>query len=314
MSDSDTIWKNGALVSSDEATVHVSSTALHFGPVAFEGIRCYAGADGGGNLFRLKEHIDRLLASAGALGLSVSFPAGQLRKACADTVLANDHLDAYLRALVFPGSRMLGFGRPAGDAEVCILSFPWHNAHLERAQQRGIRVHVASAIRTEAHKTMSKSKISANYAAGLLAIQEARNVGYDDALLLDASGAVAEASTANVFAVFDGALVTPPASLPILPGITRDTLLVLADELGIEAGEQTFDARRLADADEVFISGTTTELTPVREVDGKTIGQEVPGPITARLLAALHSAIAGQRPDRGWAYPLTGAEDAAAFA
>jgi branched-chain amino acid aminotransferase len=314
MSASAWIWMNGKLVPYDQAKLHVSSTALHFGPVAFEGIRCYAFSDGRTNFFRLSEHIARLRASASALHLEIPFSAAEIARACMQTVLANGHSDAYLRLLAFPGAGALGFGRPGGPAETSVLSFPWQNAHLERSQRRGIRAHVSSVIRTEAHRVMSKSKISANYAAGLLAIHQAREAGCDDAFLLDASGAVAEASTANVFAVLAGRIATPPAHLPILPGITRDALLVLSRELGIDAAERTFDARELASADEIFIVGTTAELTPVREVDGRKIGDGVPGPLTAKLLSALQGAVRGEGPDRGWTHPLEGTDHAAALA
>ncbi len=304
MSGSAWIWMNGKLIAHDEAKLHVGSTAMHFGPVVFEGIRCYALGSGRANFFRLGEHIERLHASSRALHLDISFTPAEIERACMETVLANGHCDAYLRLLVFPGARALGFGRPGGPAEVCVLSFPWQNAHLEKAQRRGIRVHISSVIRTEAHPVMSKSKISANYAAGLLAIREARNAGCDDAFLLDGSGAVAEASTANVFAVWGDRVVTPPAHLPILPGITRDTLLVLARDMGIDATEGIFDTHELLSADEVFISGTTAEITPVREVDARKIGDRVPGPVAAKLLGALQEAVRGQGPDRHWSRPL----------
>jgi branched-chain amino acid aminotransferase len=308
------IWMNGKLVPHDSAMIHVGSTALHFGPVAFEGIRCYSFPDGRTNLFRLEEHVQRLLASADAVHLKVPYSCAEIKSACMETAVANRHFDAYLRPLIFPGSGTLGFGRPGGVAETCVLSFPWQNAHLERSQRRGIRVHVSSVIRTEGDRVMSKSKISANYAAGLLAIYEARQAGCDEAFLLDSSGAVAEASTANIFAIWGSRIATPPANLPILPGITRDTLIILAKELGFQVDEKTFDAQELLSADEIFITGTTAELTPVREVDGYRIGEAVPGPVTAKLLTTLLGAVRGAGPDRGWVHPLQGVDDAATLA
>ena len=308
MSGAKWVWMNGSVVPHDDAKLHVSSTALHFGPTAFEGIRCYAFDDGRTNFFRLSEHIERLHASARALHLEIPFSAEELEQACMEVVLANGHADAYIRPVAFPGAGTLGFGRPGGPAETCILSFPWQNAHLERSQARGIRVHISSVIRTEAHPVMSKSKISANYAAGLLAIYEAREAGYDDALLLDGAGAVAEASTSNVFAAWGGRLVTPPLRLPILAGITRDALITLGREEGLDVVEETFDAGELASADEVFISGTTSEITPVREVDGRQVGDGTPGPVTRRLMTALSNAILGHGPERGWSHPLRGVD------
>jgi branched-chain amino acid aminotransferase len=160
---------------------------------------------------------------------------------------------------------------------------------------------------------MSKSKISANYAAGLLAIHEAHQFGCDEAFLLDHNGAVAEASTANVFAVWANRLVTPPKSLPILAGITRDTLMTLAKGLGMDVIEDTFTIQDLISADEIFISGTTCEVTPVREVDGRKIGHVVPGPVAAALLRALQSSVRGQGQDFGWSQPLTRIEHASAL-
>lgn len=295
------IWMNGRIIAYREATLHVSSSALHFGPTAFEGIRCYAEAERGGNLFRLREHIQRLQASCAAVHLRLPFSDSELMAACSEIVRSNGHWDGYIRPVVFPRSGALGFGRNGGQAaEVYVLSFPWENAPLEKSQRRGIRVHISSVIRTEAHPLVSKSKISANYAAGLLAICEAHNAGCDEAFLLDRHGAVAEASTANVFGVWGNRLRTPPSSLPILNGITRDALLTLAIGMGLHATEESFEMQELAQADEVFICGTTCEVTPVREINGQKVGKGVPGPITVSLLRALHAAIRGEGIDRGW--------------
>lgn len=295
------IWMNGRLIPYGDANLHVSSSALHFGPTAFEGIRCYAQRDGSGNLFRLREHIRRLYSSASALHLRIPFEEAEMMAACIETVAANGHCEAYVRPIVFPGAGVLGFGRSAGQAaEVCVLSFPWDNAALEKCQRRGIRVHVSSVLRVEADPVMSKSKISANYAAGLLAIHQARQAGCEEAILLDCHGAVAEASTANVFAVWGDRAITPPSTFPILNGVTRDALLTLAGELGISVKEDTFGVRELTSADEIFISGTTCEVTPVREVNGQKIGQDSPGPMTTALLGALQAAVRGEGVDRGW--------------
>jgi branched-chain amino acid aminotransferase len=298
------VWLNGELIPYDHAKLHVASTVIHFGPTAFEGIRCYRWSCGRSAFFRLGDHIERLLRSARAVHLEVPFTGAEITRACVDTVLANRHTDAYVRPLVFPGSDSLGFGRPGRHAEVCVLSFPWRDAPLEKSQQRGIRVHVSSVIRTSASPTLSASKVSANYAAGLLAVHEARGAGCDDAILLDGAGAVAEGSTSNVFAVFGEDLATPPTNLPILAGITRDTLLVLARELGIRVAERTFGPEELAVADEVFLSGTTSEVMPVREIDGRDVGAGVPGPMTRTLSGALRGAIRGDRPSRQWSHSV----------
>jgi branched-chain amino acid aminotransferase len=307
MGDAKWIWVDGKLVPHERGTIPVGSVALHFGPVVFDGIRCYGLGDGRTNVFRLREHIERLYASAASAHLEIPFSASEVEAACKETVLANGSDDAYLRVTVFPGSGALGFGRPGGPAKICILTFPWQNAHLERSQRNGISIHVSSVIRTEARRGLSKAKLSAHYVAGLLAIREAREAGCDDAFLLDATGAVAEATTANIFGVWNERLVSPPAHLPILPGITRSTLFTLAKENGIEAVEETFDTQRLASADEVFIAGTTAEVTPVREVGGRKVREGAPaGPITTKLLAALQRAVRGEGPDYGWAHSLRG--------
>jgi branched-chain amino acid aminotransferase len=292
---------NGRIVAYNEGSLHVGSSALHFGPTAFEGIRCYAQGDGVGNLFRLREHVQRLQSSCEAVHLQIPFSESELMSACVETVRANEHWDGYVRPVVFPKSGTLGFGRSVGQAaEVCVLSFPWENAPLEKSQRRGIRVHISSVIRTEAHPVLSKSKIAANYSAGLLAIYEARKAGCDEAFLQDCYGTVAEASTANIFAVWGNRLRTPPSSLPILKGITRDTLLTLAAGMGLNANEEAFTTQELAQADEVFISGTTCEVTPVREINGRKVGECTPGPVTMDLLCALQAAIRGEGFDRGW--------------
>lgn len=296
------VWKNGELVPHREATFHVAATALHFGPAAFEGIRAYGLPDGRVNVFRARAHLERLTTSAQTFGCTIPFSVEELERACVETARANDHHDAYLRPIAFAGGEGLGFGRPDNPTEVCVLSFPWDGRHLASAQRRGLRAHVTSVRRAEGHPSLSKAKVSANYAAGLLAAQQARRAGFDEALLLAGDGAVAEAATSNVFAVWGDRLVTPPGELPILRGVTRDAVLTLARELGIEASEERFSVGAMAEATEVFLCGTTSEITPVREIDGRPVGDGAVGPITRALLDALSCAIRGEGPDRGWGH------------
>jgi len=306
------VWKNGELVRYSEANIHVSSAAVHFGPVAFEGIRCHPCEEAEGNCFRIHDHIERLQRSARALNLDVPFSTPEVIRACTQVLLANGHLEAYLRPIVFPGSGTLGLGRASGrPAEVCVMTFPWDNGALEKGQKHGIRAHVSSVLRTEAHPRISKSKISANYAASLLALDEARAAGCSEALLLDRTGTIAEASTANVFVVRGSQVLTPPSSLPILDGITRDSVFVLARELGITTVEAPFTVADLASVDEVFLSGTACELLPVRKVNGQKIGGGSPGPVTTTLLKALRAALMGQGADRGWSHIVKGMHAAA---
>jgi branched-chain amino acid aminotransferase len=300
------IWMDGDLVPYDDARIHVATSALHFGPTAFEGIRSYGSDRHWAHFFRLREHLERLGASARALHLEVPFSTADLEEACDATLVANGFAEAYIRPLVFAGSGALGFGRPGGPSQTCVLAFPWDNAHVERSQRRGISVHVASVVRTQGHPMLSKSKISANYAAGILAVHDARAAGCDDAILLDPQGWVAEAPTANVFAVWGERVVTPPLELPILAGITRDTLLVLARDLGIDVAEETFDCERLRSANEIFLCGTTSEVTPVRALDGRPVADGAPGPVTAALAGALRDALSGRGPDRNWIRPVGG--------
>jgi branched-chain amino acid aminotransferase len=300
------IWLDGELVAYNEAKVHVATSAIHFGPTVFEGIRCYGFQDGRRNLFRLRAHVERLQASARAFHFEIPFTSSEIEQACVQTVTANGHLDAYVRPLAFVAGEALGFGRSGSPTVSCVMSFPWDNRHLVRSQSTGIRLHVSSVMRCEGHPVISKSKVSANYAAGLLAIHEARRAGFDDALLLEKGGAVAEASTSNVFVVWGDEVVTPPLHLPILAGITRDALLRLADESGISASERTFGVEEVKSADEVFIAGTTSEVTPVREIGGYWVGNNVPGKITLALSNALKNVVSGQGPDRGWTHWLEG--------
>ena len=285
------VWRNGKLIPFAEAHTHVLAFTLHYGLAVFEGIRCYKRADGRSALFRMREHIDRLLESAKIATIEVKHGAAELQAACLATVKANDLEEGYLRPLVYVGANSLGIGATDNPTEVDIIAFPWPPMLGEEGLERGVRTEISSFTRGHLGGTLSKAKISGQYVASVLAKRQAQRHGCEDAIMLDTEGRVAEGTTNNIFIVCKGVLVTPPLEMSILAGITRDSVITLAGDLGIEVVERTFTRDMLYTASEVFLTGTAVEVTPVREVDGYTIGP--PGPITRRLQTAFYTAVRG---------------------
>ena len=287
------VWYNGQLVPFAEATTHVGAFALHYGVGVFEGLRCYRRHDGRAAVFRLNEHIQRLFQSAAACEMAIPFSPAQLVEACLETVRANGLEEGYVRPLAFTGAGALGMGARNNPTEVVVLSFPWSAVLGADAADKGIRAHVSSLVRGHVNSFMSKAKIVGQYTASVLVKRESQRLGFDEAIMLDAEGRVTEGSAQNVFAVWDGRLLTPPLELPILAGITRDAVITLAGDLGVPLVERTFTRDMLYTAAEVFLTGTATELTPVREIDGRTIGDGRPGPITRRIQQAFFAVARG---------------------
>jgi branched-chain amino acid aminotransferase len=285
------IWRNGKLVPFADATTHVLTFTLHYGLAVFEGIRCYKRADGRSAVFRLRDHVERLLESAKIATLEVPFDRDALEAACLATVRANALAEGYLRPLVYVGANSLGIGARDNPTEVAIIAFPWPPMLGEEGLKRGVRAQISTLARGHLGHTMSKAKISGQYVNSALAKREAQRNGYDEAIMLDPEGRVAEGTTDNIFIVWKGVLLTPPLEMSILAGITRDSVIALARDLGIEVVERSFTRDMLYTASEVFLTGTAIELTPVREVDGYTIGP--PGPITTRLQNAFYAAVRG---------------------
>jgi branched-chain amino acid aminotransferase len=290
----DKVWLDGNLVPFAEAQVHVLTHTLHYGVGAFEGIRAYRRPDGSGAIFRLGEHIDRLFDSCHICMLEVPFTREQVAQACVETMRANKMVEAYLRPLVFLGDGELGLGSTGNPVRVAVAVYEWGAYLGEEGLKRGIRAKLSSFTRGGLNSTMSKGKICGQYVNSVLAKREALKAGYSEAILLDDRGLVAEASGENIFLVKRGRIKTPPLSSAILAGITRDTVLTLARELGIPVEEATFARDELYLADEVFFTGTAAELTPVREIDDRSIGAGECGPITRKLQDAFFEAVKGR--------------------
>ena len=290
----DKVWVDGALVPFAQAQVHVLTHTLHYGVGAFEGIRAYKRPDGSGAVFRLTEHIDRLFQSCHICTIDVPFTREQIVQACVETMRANKLLEAYLRPLVFLGDGELGLGSTGNPVRVAIATYEWGAYLGEEGLRRGIRAKVSSFTRGGLNSTMSKGKICGQYVNSVLAKREAVKAGYSEAILLDSNGLVAEASGENIFIVRRGKLKTPPLSSAILEGITRDTVIQLARELGLTVEESSFARDEMYLADEVFFTGTAAELTPVREIDDRTIGAGECGPVTRKLQDAYFAAVKGK--------------------
>lgn len=290
---SDFAWMNGKVIPFAQATTHISAFTLHYGTAAFEGIRCYRRHDGKSAVFRLREHIDRLFASMRVCGSDVPYSVDTVINACLEVLRANQLNEAYLRPLVFAGAGALGLGNKDFPIETCVIAFPWGAYLGDEALTRGIRAQVSSFVRGHVNHTMSKAKISGQYVNSVLAKREAIRLGFDEAIMLDSDGRVAEGSGENIFALHKGRLFTPPLDMPILEGITRDAVITLAKTAGVEVVEQSFTRDFLYQAAEVFFTGTASELTPVREIDGRPIGLGKPGPITRQLQAAFTTEVKG---------------------
>ncbi|MCG5055086.1 MAG: branched-chain amino acid transaminase [Myxococcales bacterium] len=298
-------WMDGKLVPFETCNVHVTAFGLHYGLGVFEGIRAYKRDTGQTGVFRLREHILRLFHSAAACTLEIPYGPEVLELACLEVLRANDLEEAYLRPLVFAGAGSLGLGAVGNPVSTVVFAWPWQTPLGKSGQATGVRAQVSSFVRGHPNSLMTKAKVTGQYAQSVIAKREASRLGFDEAILLDAGGCVAEGTAQNVFAVFGGQLVTPPAHAPILPGITRDAVITLARHLGLSVVEQPFTRDALYQADETFFTGTAVEITPVREVDGRPLGAGQPGPITRRLQAAFEETVRGPgMPWPAWITPV----------
>lgn len=286
------IWMDGTFVDWDNAQVHVLSHTLHYGLGAFEGIRCYDTARGSA-VFRLREHIDRLFHSAHIAGLTVPYTRDDIEHAVIETIKINDVRACYIRPLIYLGYGEMGINNSQNPVCVSIAVWPWGAYLGEGALDDGIRVRVSSFTRHHVNVMMTKAKIVGNYANSQLAKMEAIKSGYDEAILLDPQGNVAEGSGENLFIVRHGELKTPPLTA-ILEGITRNSIIDLARHLGVVVHETIFSRDELYIADEAFFTGTAAELTPIREVDDRTIGNGRPGPLSHKLQQAFFRVVEGK--------------------
>ncbi len=293
------IWFDGELVEWRDAKVHVLTHTLHYGMGVFEGVRAY-NAEGGTAIFRLQAHTDRLFRSAHIMNMEMPFSKAEINAAQLEAVRVNKLDSAYLRPMVFYGSEGMGLRADNLKTHVIVAAWEW-GAYLGKdALEKGIRIRTSSFTRHHVNISMCKAKANGHYINSMLALSEALRDGYDEALLLDVDGFVAEGSGENFFMVYDGVIYTPELS-SALDGITRATILQLANEAGYEVREKRITRDEVYVADEAFFTGTAAEVTPIRELDGRTIGSGVRGPVTAALQARYFDVVHGRsEAHRGW--------------
>jgi branched-chain amino acid aminotransferase len=291
------IWMNGSFVRWDDAQVHVLTHSLHYGTAVFEGIRCYK-TDAGSAVFRLHEHVDRLFDSAHICQMEMPYTRKAVSEAILETIRVNKIDACYIRPIVYIGYGSMGIYPTDNPVQLSIAVWPWGSYLGEEGLKNGIRVKISSFTRPHVNATMVRSKTTSNYANSLLAKREALKDGYDEAMLLDTDGYVAEGSGENVFIVRKGVIKTPPLT-SILEGITRDAIMQLAMERGMRLVEERFTRDELYIADEAFFTGTAAEITPVREVDNRTIGMGKPGPVTKELQSAFFDIVHGKNGKHG---------------
>lgn len=287
------IWFNGELVPWRDAKVHVLTHTLHYGLGVFEGVRAYQ-TPKGPCIFRLREHTQRLFNSAHILGLKLPYSADEINAAQVETLRANGLGEGYLRPMAFLGSEAMGLRAQGLTVNLTIAAWPWPNYMDEDARERGISVRTSSYTRHHVNITMCKAKANGNYINSILALHEALDSGCDEALLLDNEGYVAEGSGENIFIVRDGLLHTPELT-SCLDGITRDTVFHLAREADLEIVERRITRDEVYICDEAFFTGTAAEVLPIRELDGRRIGNGQRGPVTERLQSAYFDQVRGQR-------------------
>ena len=290
------IWFDGQMVPWRDANVHVLTHSLHYGMGVFEGVRAY-NTDQGTAIFRLQAHTDRLFDSAHIMGMKIPFTKEQINEACRAAVRENNLDTAYIRPLVFYGSEGMGIRADNLKVHVVIAAWYWGAYMGDEALEQGIRIRTSSFTRHHVNITMTRAKSSGAYMNSMLALQEAVSAGADEALLLDPEGYVAEGSGENVFIVKDGVIYTPEVTA-CLNGITRGTVLSLAEEMGIKVIEKRITRDEVYIADEAFITGTAAEVTPIREVDNRQIGIGRRGPVTEKLQKAYFDLVNGRIPAR----------------
>jgi branched-chain amino acid aminotransferase len=277
------IWLEGELVDWEQAKVHVLVHTLHYGLGAFEGIRAYQRGNGATCIFRLGDHISRLFDTCKLVAIEPRFTHDQLTEACVELLRANKLRECYLRPIVFIGEGAMGVYAPNNPIRTAIIAWRWGAYLGAGAVENGVRAKISAWVRHHASISLAKGKIMGQYTNSILAKREAKMGGYDEAILMDISGNVCEGSGENLFIVKSGKLITPPVSASILAGITRDTIIKLAREDGLSVEERHVTRDQLYLADEVFFTGTAVEVTPVREIDDRQIGDGSVGPVTRGL-------------------------------
>ncbi len=287
------IWLDGEMVPWREAKVHVLTHTLHYGMGVFEGVRAYK-AEKGTAIFRLEEHTDRLFRSAHILAMPMPFDKDAINEAQRAAVRENNLESAYIRPMVFYGAEGMGLRADNLKAHVMVAAWSWGSYLGAEGMEKGIRIRTSSYTRHHVNITMCKAKANGNYMNSMLALQEALSCGYDEAMLLDNEGYVAEGSGENIFIIRDGVMYTPDLT-SALDGITRGTIFQLAKEIGVEIREKRITRDEVYIADEAFFTGTAAEVTPIREVDNRQIGNGGRGPITEKLQTMYFDQVHGRR-------------------
>jgi branched-chain amino acid aminotransferase len=287
------IWLDGRFIDWDEANVHILTHSLHYGLGVFEGIRCYQTADGRSAVFRLPEHVRRLYDSAHINLIDVPYDAAVVQEAIVESLRLNDLDEGYIRPLVFIGDGAMGLNPGDNPIRVAVIAWAWGRYLGEEGMANGIRAKVSTFARHHVNAKMTNGKTCGDYVNSILAKREALLDGYDEAVMLDTQGLVSECTGENIFVVRDGAIKTPPLAT-ILDGITRDTLIRLARDRGFDVSEAAITRDDLYVADEIFLTGTAAEVTPIREVDHRRIGEGKRGPVAEQLQNAFFDAVAGR--------------------
>jgi branched-chain amino acid aminotransferase len=289
----DTIWVDGQLVPWDAAADHMLAHTMHYGVGAFEGIRAYQRGDGRSAIFRLREHVERLLDSCAICTMDVPYTRDQIMQACADVVRANKMHSAYIRPLVYLGYGALGLGSFEPPVRTMVACYEWGAYLGDEGLKKGIKCMISGFTRANGNAVMNKGKICGQYVTSVLAKRMAIKSGFDEALMLDPQGYVAEGTGENIFVVKKDYVRTPPTSAAILSGITRDTAIQILREQGVEVREEPISRDELYIADEVFLTGTAAEITPVRDIDHRKIGRGEAGPVTRRVQESFFSIVKG---------------------
>ena len=289
------IWFDGQLVDWRDAKIHVLTHTLHYGCGAFEGVRAYD-AQGGTAIFRLREHTERLFNSAKILRMKIPYSIEQVIEAQAEVVRANKLSSCYIRPLTWIGSEKLGVSPKGNTIHLMIAAWSWGAYLGDEGLRRGIRVKTSSYTRHHVNITMTQAKAVSNYTNSILANMEALDDGYDEALLLDASGFVSEGAGENLFVIKGGVVYTPDLSAGALNGITRNTVFAICQDLGLKLVEKRITRDEVYISDEAFFTGTAAEVTPIRELDRITLGRGERGPITEKIQSAFFDIVNGRNP------------------
>ena len=289
------IWFNDKFVPWREAKTHVLTHTLHYGLGVFEGVRAYETKKGPA-IFRLQDHTKRLFNSAHIVGMKIPFTPAQINQAHKDSISKNNLKSGYIRPMAFYGAEAMGISAKELSTNVIVAAWSWGAYMGQEALDSGIKVKTSSLSRHHVNSTMTKAKANGNYMNSILAHQEATNDGYDEALLLDIQGFIAEGTGENIFIVKNGELITPTLT-SALEGITRDTVMTIAKGLGVKVTEKSITRDEVYTADEAFFTGTAAEVTPIKELDGRLIGKGKKGPLTAEIQTIYFDTVKGDNPD-----------------